>query len=112
MMSSISDQEAFLRECEEEFSSRYTTNDPEFKDIYESDIPTPPIVFPWYGRSRFNSNRDRERDRSGYDNRNTYNRNGGGGSTYRDNNHHYNDDRRDHSEGSSSYSRHRRFNPY
>ncbi|KAL3281113.1 hypothetical protein HHI36_004335 [Cryptolaemus montrouzieri] len=100
------EQEAFLKECNLEFSERYTTADLEFKNLFESDIPDPPVVFPWYGKSRFNRDRptfsrdrdDYSRERDGFmrnrDNRRGYSN-------------HYNRDR-DHSEGSSNH----RYRPY
>ncbi|CAG9840056.1 unnamed protein product [Diabrotica balteata] len=53
-----SEQKSFLEECNLEFSERYTDADIEFMKIFDSEIPPPPIVSPWYGRRRFN-NRDR-----------------------------------------------------
>lgn len=53
-----SEQERFLEECYLEFSERFTDSDLEYKKVYDSGVPPPPIMCPWYGRSRFN-NRDR-----------------------------------------------------
>lgn len=52
-----SDQKKFLEECEIEFSTRYTTDDEDYKVIYENDIPTPPIMTPWYGRPKLTARR-------------------------------------------------------
>ncbi|XP_050513338.1 uncharacterized protein LOC126889267 [Diabrotica virgifera virgifera] len=62
-----SEQKSFLEECNLEFSERYTDADVEFMKIFDSEIPPPPIVSPWYGRQRFN-NRDRDRPGGSYNN--------------------------------------------
>lgn len=51
------EQKQFLEECESEYIDRYTESDEEYVKIYNSGIPSPPIMFPWYGRSRFNNDR-------------------------------------------------------
>lgn len=66
-MSLTQDQEAFLKECEGMFSERFTDAEPEFAALHKSNIPSPPIVFPWYGRSRYNN---RESNRGGYNRNN------------------------------------------
>ncbi|XP_057653346.1 uncharacterized protein LOC130892151 [Diorhabda carinulata] len=73
------DQKKFLKECDLEFSERFTDNDLEFKKILDSDIPAPPIISPWYDRQRFN-NRDRDRPSGSYNNYRNFNEN-----SYRDN---------------------------
>ncbi|KAG5897170.1 hypothetical protein JTB14_022533 [Gonioctena quinquepunctata] len=60
------EQESFLEECNLEFSERFTDSDIEYKRTYDTGIPPPPIMCPWFGKSRFN-----HRDRPGgsrYDN--------------------------------------------
>ncbi|KAJ8951860.1 hypothetical protein NQ318_019836 [Aromia moschata] len=53
-------QLAFLEECNLEFSERYTDSDLEYKKVYDTGIPPPPIICPWWthlrGR-RFNGER-------------------------------------------------------
>lgn len=60
-------QEAFLEECALEFSDRFTGADLEYKKIFDLEIPVPPIMCPWYSKSRFN--RDRFNDRRDYNDR-------------------------------------------
>ncbi|CAH1111044.1 unnamed protein product [Psylliodes chrysocephalus] len=67
------DQEAFLEECNLEFFERFTDSDLEFKRVFDSEIPPPPIVTPWYGKQRFN-NRDRDRPGGSYNNFRNYGR--------------------------------------
>lgn len=70
------EQERFLKECSLEFSERFTNLDLEFKAIYDAEIPPPPIMFPWYGRPRYN-NRDYQGGSRNdhYRNRNSYQHN-------------------------------------
>ncbi|GLV41613.1 DZIP1 [Carabus blaptoides fortunei] len=46
------EQKEFLEECESEFANRFTDADEAYKKVYDRDISTPPIISPWYGRSR------------------------------------------------------------
>lgn len=54
-----SEQKAFLEECALEFSDRFTDSDLEYKKMYDAEIPPPPIMCPWYGKSRVPGNRYR-----------------------------------------------------
>ncbi|KAJ8940036.1 hypothetical protein NQ314_010867 [Rhamnusium bicolor] len=63
------EQKEFLEECNLEFSERFTDSDLEYKKIYESGIPPPPIMCPWYLRNRYN------RDRAGSSQYNDHHRN-------------------------------------
>lgn len=54
-----SEQIAFLEECALEFSDRFTDSDLDYKKMYDSEIPPPPIMHPWYGRNRMVPNRYR-----------------------------------------------------
>ncbi|KAF7271480.1 hypothetical protein GWI33_015647 [Rhynchophorus ferrugineus] len=47
------DQRIFLEECLKEFSDRYSDSDMEYQEVYDEGIPSPPIIHPWYPRSRF-----------------------------------------------------------
>lgn len=51
------EQEQFLEQCEMEFVDRYSECDEEYMKIYKAGIPSPPIMFPWYGRTRYNNDR-------------------------------------------------------
>lgn len=51
------EQKRFLEECEIEFVDRFTDSDTEYKRIYDLGIPSPPIMFPWYTRGRYNNDR-------------------------------------------------------
>lgn len=51
------EQKQFLEDCELEFADRYTNLDEEYKKIYDAGIPPPPIMYPWYQRSRYNNDR-------------------------------------------------------
>lgn len=51
------EQEQFLEQCEIEFVDRYSACDKEYINIYKAGISSPPIMFPWYGRFRFNNDR-------------------------------------------------------
>lgn len=55
------DQEAFIEECSLEFSNRFTDADLEYKAVYSSEIPDPPIMCPWFERNRYNRDSNRER---------------------------------------------------
>lgn len=55
------EQEDFLKECETEFSNRYTNEDPDYKKVYDVGTPAPPIICPWYGRNRFGDNNFKSR---------------------------------------------------
>lgn len=72
-MSLNEEQLKFLEECKLEFSDRFTDAEPDYKKAYDEGIPLPPIMHPWYTRSRFN-NRDRaggsRHQDSGYRNNN------------------------------------------
>jgi hypothetical protein len=57
-----SDQKAFLEKCALEFSERYTDSDPEYKKVYDSSIPQPPLVSPWQEKNRGGRYRDNHRD--------------------------------------------------
>ncbi|XP_050309976.1 uncharacterized protein LOC126745962 [Anthonomus grandis grandis] len=57
-MSLTQEQQTFIEECELEFADRYTNKDPDYKKVYDKGIPDPPIMCPWYMRSR-NNYRDR-----------------------------------------------------
>lgn len=41
------EQQAFLRECEEEFKHRYTEADPEYRALLTRETDDPPIITPW-----------------------------------------------------------------
>ncbi|XP_065163170.1 RNA guanine-N7 methyltransferase activating subunit [Atheta coriaria] len=78
-----SEQQAFLAECEQEFANRYTMEDEEFKALYDSEIPPPPVMSNWYPRNKRNQGgrggryrdfRDRRQDNR-YNYRHEYNRN-------------------------------------
>lgn len=68
------DQEEFLAECENEFNDRYTDSDKEYKKIYDLGIPPPPIMFPWYGRPRYNDRPGSSRN-DGFQSRNRFQNN-------------------------------------
>ncbi|XP_044731057.1 RNA guanine-N7 methyltransferase activating subunit [Chrysoperla carnea] len=57
------EQEAFLQECDLEFSNRYTSSDPEYQSIFERNLPPPPIIENWTSRrgnfNNYNHNRNR-----------------------------------------------------
>ncbi|KAF2894436.1 hypothetical protein ILUMI_11743 [Ignelater luminosus] len=99
------EQEAFLDECLLEFSDRYTDADIEYKKVYDTGIPPPPIMYPWYGRPRLGGNRDRDRDRTGGSYRSGY-REHRYENNYRDRDQHRENDR------DRRYQDHRRFRPY
>lgn len=65
------EQEQFLEECEDEFIDRYTESDEEYQKIYDLGIPPPPIMFPWYGRARYNDRPGSSRNES-FQSRNRY----------------------------------------
>ncbi|XP_076184098.1 uncharacterized protein LOC143155351 [Ptiloglossa arizonensis] len=46
------EQKKFLEECENEFKDRYTDKDSAFMKIKNMDTKRPPIVDPWYNKSR------------------------------------------------------------
>lgn len=46
------EQKKFLQECELEFANRYTDEDKEFMKIKTMELIKPPIVDPWYNKSR------------------------------------------------------------
>lgn len=46
------EQKMFLEECEKEFEDRYTEKDSSFMEIKMREPANPPIVDPWYSRSR------------------------------------------------------------
>ena len=52
MASLTEEQEAFLAECEAEFSDRYTESDKDYMMVKEAGICPPPIVTPWFARHR------------------------------------------------------------
>lgn len=74
------EQQAFLVECQTQFSGRYTDSDPEFKRKLESDIPTPPIIENWT-RIRQHGNYNRNNYRRNYQ-RNENHRNDGHNDSY------------------------------
>ncbi|CAH0557094.1 unnamed protein product [Brassicogethes aeneus] len=74
----------FLDNCQVKFANRYTDEDPDYQKVFDTGIPTPPIVSPWYSRNRFN-------DRRG----------GQGGSNYNRNN------RREYNSSDNNYKRYR-----
>lgn len=53
------EQQSFLEECNLEFSDRFTDADLDYKKVFEEGVPSPPIMYPWYGRIRLIANRNR-----------------------------------------------------
>lgn len=51
------EQQQFIEECKLEFVDRFTEVDKDYKKIQDSGIPSPPIMFPWYGKYRFSNER-------------------------------------------------------
>ncbi|XP_044745788.1 uncharacterized protein LOC123307506 [Coccinella septempunctata] len=68
-MTLSAEQKSFLEECEIKFSERYTNCEPDFAQIHGSSIPPPPIVFPWYGKSRYNRGDNRGQPNRSYNER-------------------------------------------
>lgn len=73
------EQEKFLEQCERDFVDRYSDSDEQYKKVYDSGIPSPPIMSPWYNRYRFNNDRQGGIRNSGYQQRNRYNDSGRSG---------------------------------
>ena len=48
-MTLTDDQIAFLDECEQEFSDRYTDKDVEYMELKSKPLSDPPIINPWSG---------------------------------------------------------------
>ncbi|XP_018561318.1 uncharacterized protein LOC108903576 [Anoplophora glabripennis] len=69
------EQLTFLEECNLEFSERYTDSDLEYKKIFDLGIPPPPIMYPWYGKGRFNRDRGRGGRYNDYRSRNQFHHN-------------------------------------
>lgn len=69
------EQRKFLEECALEFSDRFTDSDLEYKKIYDTGIPPPPIMHPWYSRNRMVQNRNRPGGSQYNDNRERYENN-------------------------------------
>lgn len=84
------EQKSFLEECEIEFSTRYTADDQNYREICENGIPQPPVMIPWHGRQKLvarrgynrygnryndynNQYRDQRDDRDRYYSRNPHN---------------------------------------
>lgn len=59
-------QEEFLDECLSEFSDKYTDQDLEYAKTFDEGVPAPPLIYPWFSRTRGNFNRDRGSGRSSY----------------------------------------------
>jgi len=57
------EQKRFLEECEEEFKDRYTGKDSSFMNIKMQESKKPPIVDPWYNKSRRYERHDQTRSR-------------------------------------------------
>jgi len=57
------EQKRFLEECEEEFKDRYTGKDSNFMNIKMQEPKKPPIVDPWYNKSRRYERHDQTRSR-------------------------------------------------
>ncbi|CAG9858439.1 unnamed protein product [Phyllotreta striolata] len=105
------EQKDFLEECNLEFSERFTDSDIEYKKIFDSEIPPPPIVAPWYGRQRFNN---RDRPGGSYNNYRDQNYRREGNQNYRrEDNHNYRreDNQGYRREGNRSHGD-RRYRPY
>nr|CAH7757117.1 unnamed protein product [Callosobruchus chinensis] len=82
------EQKQFLNECYLEFSDRFTSSDLSFMKIYETGIPTPPILYPWNNR-RFNhrerpgsSQNDQHRNRNMQNQQSCYRGDGRQGERY------------------------------
>lgn len=79
----LSDEDAsFLVECEQEFRSRYTDADKEFKQYKEKPDALPPIIEPWNtnkrnhdGGNNWNRNQSHRSNYSGFHRKNYNNRN-------------------------------------
>eukprot|EP00088_Acartia_fossae_P036932 TRINITY_DN38128_c0_g1_i1.p1 TRINITY_DN38128_c0_g1~~TRINITY_DN38128_c0_g1_i1.p1 ORF type:complete len:129 (+),score=16.96 TRINITY_DN38128_c0_g1_i1:34-420(+) len=92
------EQQKFLEECENEFKNRYTDADPDYLKVKKEGIGQPPIVHPWFAKTRNDRgnrgghHRDGDRSRHDYRSRDSRDhhrdRNYGGGhgdrSDYRD----------------------------
>lgn len=89
------EQENFLEECLQEFSDRYSVLDPDYKEVFDEEIPNPPVVCPWYSRFR---NSFRERNNRYQDNSKSHN------NYNRDNSYHRSDRYQDNS-NSHNYNR-------
>lgn len=74
-----SEDQEYLRKCEEQFKDRYTEKDAEFMKVHDADPPTPPIMETWWvpqNSGRRNNRRfnrpshpyERPERRSDYDN--------------------------------------------
>ncbi|XP_017779426.1 PREDICTED: uncharacterized protein LOC108564798 [Nicrophorus vespilloides] len=80
-----SEQLAFLEKCNYDFAHRFTEADTEYMKVYHEGIPNPPIISPWYGKTRFNRHR------------------GGHGSRHHHNRDNYNYNKRDNDRGYNNY---------
>lgn len=94
------EQEDFLEECLLEFSDRYTDSDVEYKTAYETEIPPPPVMYPWFGRPKLQARRNRYGDNyGGYRNHHQHHNN------------HENWNKRRYDDRDSGYGNHKRFRP-
>lgn len=66
------EQQVFLEECNLEFSDRFTDADVDYKKVYDDGIPPPPVMYPWYGRTRSTASRNRAGGSRHNDNRGDY----------------------------------------
>lgn len=94
------EQEAFLAECEKEFSGRYTDADKEFSQFKNAPKTDPPCVHPWRVRPRRDfqhggNYRNDDRGRNNYQNERS-----------RDNRNHHRDDNRSRQDYNRDRSRH------